>query len=306
MINGIIILNKPKGLTSHDCVAHLRRKTGIKKIGHTGTLDPQATGVLPMCIGRATRMIEYLEQDQKTYFCEVTFGVTTDTYDIWGTKTIGNSQGETSLEQLNEKKLEEALQLFRGEIDQRPPIYSAIRKNGKRLYEYARNGEEVEIPIRKVTIFRLEMSEFDATLSKAKLLITCSKGTYIRSICNDLGERLGCGAVMSGLERISCGIMGIEDSVTLDELEKSQDYRVFLKPMWYPLIGLGEIQGNYYNRDDLLDGKKILIEKGQISREPNNEVQRDIYGVLGEDELWAIGRLDGQIFKPEKVFLKRD
>lgn len=146
MINGIIILNKPRGLTSHDCVARLRRKTGIKKIGHTGTLDPEATGVLPMCIGNATRMIEYLEHDQKTYLCEVTFGITTDTYDIWGTETLGNPQRKTALEQLNEGRILEELTSFRGEIQQRPPIYSAIRKNGKRLYEYARSGEEVEIP----------------------------------------------------------------------------------------------------------------------------------------------------------------
>lgn len=306
MIKGIVILNKPKGLTSHDCVAHFRRKTGIKKIGHTGTLDPQATGVLPMCIGTATRMIEYLEHDQKTYLCEVTFGITTDTYDIWGTETKIGIDSEVAMEQLTEGRVDSALSCFRGEIDQRPPIYSAIRKNGKRLYEYARKGEEVEIPSRKVTIYRLEMKEFDILLSKAKLLITCSKGTYIRSICNDLGEKLGCGAVMSSLERISCGNMNIEDSVTLEEFEKAEDYTIFLKPMWYPLVGLGEIQGDLKNKADLLDGKKIVIEKDQIVKTPNNKEQQDVYGVLSQGELWAIGRLCEQTFKPEKVFVKKE
>lgn len=306
MTKGIIILNKPKGLTSHDCVAHLRRKTGIKKIGHTGTLDPQATGVLPMCIGNATRMIEYLEHDQKTYLCEITFGITTDTYDIWGTETIGAQKRVQALKELSEDRILEVLPQFRGEIDQRPPIYSAIRKNGKRLYEYARKGEEVEIETRRVTIYQLEISDFDKVLSSAKLLITCSKGTYIRSICNDLGEIMGCGAVMSSLERISCGNMGIKDSVTLEEFEESEDYKTFLKPMWYPLSGLGEIQGNLENKSALLDGKKIIVEKSQISRAPSNEEQRDIYGVLGGGDLWAIGRLAGEVFKPEKVFLSRE
>jgi tRNA pseudouridine55 synthase len=306
MIKGIIILNKPKGLTSHDCVAHLRRKTGIKKIGHTGTLDPQATGVLPMCIGNATRMIEYLEHDQKTYLCEITFGITTDTYDIWGTETPTTIQRGKALEQLNRENLLEELPAFRGEIIQTPPVYSAIRKNGKRLYEYARKGEEVEIPTRRVTIYQLEMTDFDKENLKAKLLITCSKGTYIRSICKDLGEALGCGAVMSSLERQSCGNMNIEDAVTLEEFEKSEDYQIYLKPMWYPLKGLGEIQGNLDNKNDLGDGKKIVIEKKQVVRKPSCEEQSHIYGILGSGELWAIGRLDGETFKPEKVFLKRE
>lgn len=306
MIKGIVILNKPKGLTSHDCVAHFRRKTGIKKIGHTGTLDPEATGVLPICIGTATRMIEYLEHDQKTYLCEVTFGITTDTYDIWGRAIDKDEQTEGALKQLTLDKITTLLPLFRGVIDQRPPIFSALRKNGKRLYEYARKGEEVEIPTRKVTIHQLEIKNFDQEESKAELLITCSKGTYIRSICHDIGQEMGCGAVMSALERISCGNMSIEDSVNLEEFENSQDYRVFLKPMWFPLVGLGEIQGKSQNRGDLLDGKKIVIDKDQVIKTPSNINQQGLYGVLDQGELWAIGKLDGEIFKPEKVFVKRE
>lgn len=306
MIKGIVILNKPKGLTSHDCVAHFRRKTGIKKIGHTGTLDPQATGVLPICIGRATRMIEYLEHDQKTYLCELTFGITTDTYDIWGRDTDGNPQREIALNQLTRDKIASALHIFRGEIDQRPPIFSALRKNGKRLYEYARKGEEVEIPTRKVTIYQLEMKSFDQELCKADLLITCSKGTYIRSICHDLGQEMGCGAVMSSLERLSCGNMSIEDSVTLEEFENAEDYSVFLKPMLYPLVGLGQIQGSMENRADLLDGKKIVIENHQITKIPSNEHQKDLYGVLDHEELLSIGKMDRETFKPEKVFIKKE
>ena len=306
MINGIVILNKPRGLTSHDCVAHFRRKTGIKKIGHTGTLDPQATGVLPMCIGTATRMIEYLEHDEKTYVCEVTFGLTTDTYDIWGTETGEGLQRYKALQDLTGDKIETLLPIFRGEIDQKPPIFSAIRKNGKRLYEYARKGEEVEIASRRVRIHQLEMLDFDQNSKTAQLLITCSKGTYIRSICHDLGQELGCGGVMSALERTRCGNMLLEDSVSLDEFERAENYGVFLKPMWFPLVGLGEIQGNLHNKKDLLDGKKIVVERCQIVKTPDKEEQKEIYGVLDQEELWAIGRLEGQVFKPEKVFVKRE
>lgn len=306
MTKGIIILNKPKGLTSHDCVARLRRKTGIKKIGHTGTLDPQATGVLPMCIGNATRMIEYLEHDQKTYLCELIFGITTDSYDIWGTETPGNSQRSLALERLDLDSILNVLPKFRGNIEQKPPIFSAIRKNGKRLYEYARKGEEIEIPTRRVTIYQLELIDFDKTQDKAKLLITCSKGTYIRSICNDIGDILDCGAVMSALERTRCGNMDIEDSVSLENLEESQDYKVYLKPMWYPLTGLGEIKADFAKKEDLINGKKIKVDSREIVRKPSNEEQKDLYGVLAEGELWAIGKLTGETFKSEKVFLNRE
>ena len=182
---GFLNVYKPQGKTSHDVVAILRRITKIKQIGHTGTLDPFAEGVLPICIGKATRLIEYLDDD-KAYIGTVQFGKSTTTYDIEG-EDVNSSEKKVALEEM-----EEALSSFCGEIEQLPPIYSAIKVNGKKLYEYARKGEEVKIEPRKVNIYRLELINFDYEKQTAELLIECSKGTYIRSIANDLGEKLSC------------------------------------------------------------------------------------------------------------------
>ena len=191
---GFLNINKHKGMTSHDVVANVRRLTGIRQIGHTGTLDPFAEGVLPICIGKATRLIEYLE-DNKAYLATVQFGSNTDTYDIDGTVT------QTFDKKVTRAQIEDALKDFRGEIEQLPPIYSAIKVNGKKLYEYARKGEEVEIQPRHVTIEKLELKTFDEILQTAQLEVKCSKGTYIRSLAFDLGAKLGCGAHLSALVR---------------------------------------------------------------------------------------------------------
>ena len=183
---GFLNVYKPKGKTSHDVVAILRRLTKVKQIGHTGTLDPFAEGVLPVCIGKATRLIEYLADD-KAYVGTVKFGVKTSTYDTEGEIV------KTSCEKIAENDLENILDKFRGEIEQVPPIYSAIKVNGKKLYEYARKGEEVKIEPRHVTIFKLDLLNFDYENQIAELYIECSKGTYIRSIANDLGDDLGVG-----------------------------------------------------------------------------------------------------------------
>lgn len=215
---GFLNIYKPKALTSHDVVAVMRKLTKIKQIGHTGTLDPFAEGVLPVCIGKATRLIEYLDDD-KEYLATVQFGANTETYDIEGSVT------ETFTRKVTRQDVLEALKYFEGEILQMPPIYSAIKVKGKKLYEYARKGEEVEIQPRKVTITKIELKNFDAENQRAEILIACSKGTYIRSIANDLGKMLCCGGHLVKLIRTKAGKFLIENSVNLEEL-KSEPQKI--------------------------------------------------------------------------------
>ncbi len=220
---GIINLNKPKGMTSHDCVNMLRKLTGVKKIGHTGTLDPNATGVLPLCIGTSARIAEYLDLDFKTYRCKMILGLSTDTQDIWG-NTESDRREELKRLRVEGKALQEgdirkAFEPFHGAISQIPPKYSAIRVNGRRLYQYARDGRDVEIKARTVYIKRLEVEEIDFEEMKVVFTVECSKGTYIRSICRDAGDTLGFGGCMYELERIASGAFSLDNSVTIEQLE---------------------------------------------------------------------------------------
>lgn len=222
---GFLNIYKPKGKTSHDVVAILRRVTRIKQIGHTGTLDPFAEGVLPVCIGKATRLIEYLADD-KTYIGTVQLGKSTTTYDIEG-DVVKVSDKNVSIEEI-----ENALQSFRGEIEQLPPIYSAIKVNGKKLYEYARKGEEVEIKPRKVTINELKILNYDSENRILELYIECSKGTYIRSIANDLGEVLGVYGHLVKLVRVKAGGFELKDSIKLEQLSTIEDVqKVLINPL---------------------------------------------------------------------------
>ena len=215
---GFLNVYKPQGKTSHDIVAILRRVTKIKQIGHTGTLDPFAEGVLPICIGKATRLIEYLDDD-KAYIGTVQFGKSTTTYDIEG-EGVNTSDKKVTIEEI-----EKALPQFRGEIQQLPPIYSAIKVKGKKLYEYARAGEEVKIEPRGVNIFKLEIISFDEEKQTLELLIECSKGTYIRSIANDIGEALGCFGHLIKLVRIKAGNFGVNESIKLTNLETTEQVK---------------------------------------------------------------------------------
>jgi tRNA pseudouridine55 synthase len=204
---------KPKGPTSHDVVARLRRASGVRRIGHAGTLDPLAEGVLVVAVGQATRLIEYLAKAEKEYLAEVTFGVETETDDAEG-RVIA----QRSIEGLDRGRLEAVLPQFVGEIEQRPPAYSAVNVGGRRLYELARRGQDVEAPMRRVRITRLALQEWSPPV--AKLLVECSKGTYIRSLARDLGRALGCGAYLSGLVRLRVGRFVAHNAVPLDELEE--------------------------------------------------------------------------------------
>ena len=226
-MNGIVIIDKPQEWTSNDVVSRLRRVFNTRRIGHGGTLDPMATGVLPVFVGRATRGVEFFEHAEKVYETTVRFGLTTDTEDITG-KTI--TECEVSL---TESDLIDVLPKFRGDILQVPPMYSAIKVNGQKLYDLARKGREVERQPRSITIHELELLEF--TGKEARLRVRCSKGTYIRTLCKDIGEALGCGACMAALRRVEAGEYTLEGSVPLRRLldisEAGEDVEHFLRPV---------------------------------------------------------------------------
>ena len=215
---GFLNVYKPAGKTSHDIVAILRKVTKIKQIGHTGTLDPFAEGVLPVAIGKAARLIEYLDDD-KAYDAVVQFGSSTTTYDIEG-EVLNTSDKVPDLEEIKTE-----LKNFYGEIEQIPPIYSAIKINGKKLYEYARNGENIEVAPRKVNIKELNIINYNAPKRILNIHIECSKGTYIRSIANDLGEALGAYGHLIKLIRTKAGRFDIDSSVKLEEINSAEDVK---------------------------------------------------------------------------------
>lgn len=214
-MNGIINVYKEAGYTSFDVVAKMRGILKVKKIGHTGTLDPDATGVLPVCVGNGTKLVELVADHDKEYIAELMLGVATDTQDLSGT-VIKESPVEVSREQV-----EEVVMSFVGDCMQVPPMYSAIKINGKKLYELARAGKEVERQARQVTFHEIEILSIE--LPVVKIRVACSKGTYIRTLCNDIGEKLGCYAAMKSLIRTRVGVFDIKEAVTLDELEKHRD-----------------------------------------------------------------------------------
>ena len=234
-MNGIVIVDKPQGWTSQDVTARLRRVYSTRRIGHGGTLDPMATGVLPVFVGRATRAVEFFEHAEKTYETVLLLGKTTDTQDVTGTVLAEKEV------RLSPADIEAVLPKFRGEILQVPPMYSALKVNGKKLYELARKGQEVERQPRPITIFELTNLGFDGT--RLRLRVNCSKGTYIRTLCQDIGDGLGCGGCMEQLRRVQAGEYGIEDAVPLEALLASETPEAYLRNMdtmflHYPAVTL--------------------------------------------------------------------
>lgn len=282
---GFLNIYKPKGMTSFDVVARLRRVTKIKQIGHTGTLDPFAVGVLPICIGKSTRLIEYLDDD-KEYLATVQFGKDTDTYDLDGTVT------KTYDKKINQDDLISILDDFRGEIEQLPPIYSAIKVNGKKLYEYARNGEEVEIKPRKVFISKLELESFDYEKQEAKILVDCSKGTYIRSIAYDIGQKLDCGGYLTALERTKAGLFNKEYSIPLENFSEISDVMANLvNPL--DVLSLPKVELNDIEKERVNHGMAIY-NKGF----KNSDIVILVYG----GRIHAIGMVKENQILVKKVF----
>lgn len=282
---GFLNIYKPKGMTSFDVVARLRRVTKIKQIGHTGTLDPFAVGVLPICIGKSTRLIEYLDDD-KEYWATVQFGKDTDTYDLDGTVT------KTYDKKITQEDLISILDDFRGEIEQLPPIYSAIKVNGKKLYEYARNGEEVEIKPRKVFISKLELESFDYEKQEAKILVDCSKGTYIRSIAYDIGQKLDCGGYLTALERTKAGLFNKEYSIPLENFSEISDVMANLvNPL--DVLSLPKVELNDIEKERVNHGMAIY-NKGF----KNSDIVILVYG----GRIHAIGMVKENQILVKKVF----
>ncbi len=280
---GFLNVYKPVGMTSHDVVAKLRKLTNIKQIGHTGTLDPFAEGVLPVCIGKATRLIEFLDDD-KEYLATVQFGVSTTTYDREGEITFSSDKKVTV------ENIKSSLTEFQGEILQYPPIYSAIKVKGKKLYEYARSGQQVDIQPRKVIIEKIELKLFDEKLQQAEILIKCSKGTYIRSIANDLGNKLECGAHLTKLVRTQAGKFRIEDSVNLESLDADKNLINPVDMLSYPKVAVTSKDIEYIRNGRAL--KNQNIKHGSI-----------VILIYNENEICAVGTADNDWIKLKKVFL---
>lgn len=281
---GFLNVYKPKGMTSFDVVAKLRRITKIKQIGHTGTLDPFAVGVLPICIGKSTRLIEYLNDD-KEYLATVQFGQDTDTYDLEG-EVVKSYNAKVS-----EDELLHSLKTFEGEIEQYPPIYSAIKVNGKKLYEYARSGQDVEIKPRKVSISKIELKSFDEKLQQAKILVACSKGTYIRSIAYDLGQKMNCGGHLIELVRTKAGLFYQENSTKLEDIQTKED-----------------VENLLVNPIDVLDyPQRVLtdLEREKVSHGmsiPNNTgINSDIVILVYGGKMYAVGIADTDKISTKKV-----
>lgn len=280
---GFLNIYKPVGMTSHDVVSVLRRVTKIKQIGHTGTLDPFAEGVLTICIGKATRLIEYL-QDDKEYLATVQFGAATNTFDLDGEKVF------TSDKKVSRDDIKEGLKSFEGEILQLPPIFSAIKVKGKKLYEYARKGEEVEIQPRKVVIENIELKNFDEELQQAQILLKCSKGTYIRSIANDLGKNLGCGGYLIKLIRTQAGKFRVENSVQLDRIDVESN---LINPL--DILNLPKIA---VDNDDL-----VRIKNGMLIYKTCDKIGNFVSLIYNDVEICAVGIADGEKIKLKKVFI---
>ena len=256
-MTGVICLDKPRDMTSFMAVKRASRLLGVKKAGHTGTLDPMATGVLVIMLGHSTRFIELLPEHKKSYTARVKLGITTDTLDITGT-VLSESPVNVTKEQLLS-----VADNFKGEILQTPPMYSALKKDGERLYDLARKGIEIEREQRKITIEKLEIYDFDGV--EFSMDVTCSAGTYIRSLCDDIGSALQCGAVMTDLRRTSANGFSIEKSVTLEELEQlvseSKADTVITSVetalMSYPEIVVSNPQANRFHNGGALDYARL-------------------------------------------------
>ena len=291
-MNGIINLKKEAGMTSHDAVFKLRKILGTKKIGHGGTLDPDVVGVLPIAVGKATRMVEFMQDEGKVYEGEITLGYSTTTEDA-----SGEVVAETPvLSPLDENLVDEAIASLTGPITQIPPMYSAVKVNGRKLYEYARAGQEVERPERQVTIYDFERTSpisYEDKLARFTFRVKCSKGTYIRTLSVDLGEKLGYAAHMSHLTRTSAAGLQLDDALTLEEIaEKVEIGQLdFLHPIE---IGTGDLVKVYLTPDQAEEvrfGRFIELE----------QTEKELAGFEGEKLLAILEKRD-QLYKPRKVF----
>ncbi len=297
---GYLNVYKEPGMTSHDVVFKARKILKTKKIGHTGTLDPDAEGVLVLCVGHATKMVEYITDHEKVYEAEVVLGMATDSCDLSGT-IIDKSE-----KRIDCNLFKKILPQFTGDICQQPPIYSAIRVNGKKLYHYARNSETVEIPQREVHIAKISLVDFDEAAQKARIMVTCSKGTYIRSLCRDIGAALGTLGCMGKLIRHRVGAFSIANALTLAEIEKriSEDQPASLfYPLAYSLDGYQAVRATDQGRRFLRNGNKLF--QWNICESLDNFSPGEILRLYDGEQLVGMGRYvlneEGNYIKPTKL-----
>ena len=266
-MNGVLLIDKPQEFTSFDVVAVVRRLAGQKKIGHTGTLDPNATGVLVVLLGNATKAQDLILNHDKTYIADFRLGITTDTLDIWGEVTNEKKSSVTG------EDIQNILPEFTGEISQIPPMFSAVQKNGQRLYDLARQGIEVERESRNVIIYSLELLGFDEETQCGKLKVACSKGTYIRTLIDDIGRKLGAGAVMTALRRTSACGFDISDCITLDsarelaENSKLEERLLSVESLFESLgyVSVSDAQAKRFSNGGALDIDRTYLKKLDVN-----------------------------------------
>jgi len=296
-LDGILNINKPPGKTSFGVVAMVRRLSGERRVGHSGTLDPDATGVLPVCLGRGTRIVEFLVDTTKVYRGEIELGITTDTYDGSGKIT---RRGDPS--KIDRVQVESALGAFRGTIRQTPPMYSAVKYRGKRLYTLARAGIEVKRKSRTVKIHRLELVDWQPPV--VTIEVECGKGTYIRSLAHDLGQALGCGAHLKSLVRTRCGLFDIKDAVSMPQLEEAfqQGYwEQFVYPVDIVLQDYQAVVVDYEVEEAIKNGSPVVLEKD--SKGSSRQKYCRAYTVDGRFLAILRHMPDKGVWQPKKVMI---
>ena len=294
-MDGVLIVRKEKGFTSHDVVAKLRGILRMKKIGHTGTLDPEAEGVLPVVLGKATKLVELLTEKEKTYEVVMRLGLETDTQDMTGTVL------ETFPVSVTEEQVIKAAESFLGERQQIPPMYSAIKVNGKKLYELAREGKAVERKARNVHFYEIKVLE--TALPEIRMTVTCSKGTYIRTLCYDIGRKLGCGACMKELLRTRSGQFTLEDSLTLEEIQTCMDQGKLQEH----IRDIQEILGEYPLLRCTEEADRLLLNGNALSGDSLTEQSREGWVRMCTSQGDFVGlyqwNRDSGSYRPVKMFL---
>ena len=299
-MNGVLTVDKPEGFTSFDVIAVVRKLTGQRKTGHTGTLDPNATGVLPVLLGNATKAQDIIPNHDKTYEAEFRLGFSTDTLDIWGQQTATFSKTAGA------EQVEQALRPLRGDIMQVPPMYSAVKKDGKRLYDLARQGVEVERKARPVTVYRLTLDRFDEEQQTGSLTVSCSKGTYIRTLIDDMGSALGTGAVMTALRRTQACGFSVEDCLTLEQIrERAADGTLgdavrSTESLFvcYSAVAVSDAQAKRFQ-----NGGALALERTGLKNK--TDIDKTVFRVKTRDgEFLGLGRADlaEGLLKIEKLF----
>jgi len=293
MTSGIINVNKPCGITSFDVCAIVRRILGIRRIGHFGTLDPQASGVLPIAVGSACRIMEYLNDETKQYECSARLGISTDTLDIWG-----NILGTSDTSSLTKEALTEAILSFFGEHEQTPPLYSAIRVNGMRLYEYAKRKADVKIPKRSISVSEISVDRI--ALPDFSFSLTCSRGTYVRSICRDIGDIMGVGCAMTGLVRTRSGAFTIGGAIDVSDIKgmTTDELTDFIVSPDTALMHM--LSANLAEREAGLFINGVILRDNQWNSANKTESRYRVYGPQG---FLGIGCRTSDGFKAEKVLV---